>query len=280
MELRGKTAVITGGAMGIGYATAARLLKEGCPVTIWDINEDALKKAKEELSQIDSGIFTHVCNVTDKARIKELARTAFDEMGSVDILINNAGYVKGGDILDQPAEIWDDTISINLNALVYTIQAFLPKMYERNQGHIVNISSAAGTIGVPGLAVYCATKWGVWGLTESLRFEALNNNKTGVKYSSIHPGYIASGMFEGAKLGFPGSVIVPLVKDHDTIAKAIVEQALKKEKYSPKRPATINLNLRLRALLPDILFQKLLIIMGVPQSMKSWKGRKPENKKG
>lgn len=278
MVLKDKTAVITGGAMGIGLATAKRLIKENCIVTIWDINEAALKQAKEELEKINGRVFIHVCDVTDKSRIKELAQTAYEEMGTVDILINNAGYVKGGEILDQPAEVWDTTININLNALVYTIQAFLPKMYERNFGHIVNISSAAGTIGVPGLAVYCATKWGVWGLTESLRFEALNNNKPGVKYSSIHPGYIASGMFEGAKLGFPGSLIVPVVKDHDVIAKAIVEAALKKEKYSPKRPATINLNLRLRALLPDILFQKLLIIMGVPQSMKSWKGRKAENK--
>lgn len=278
MELKGKTAVITGGAMGIGLATAKRLIKENCTVTIWDINEQALKQAKEELERSGGKVFTHVCNVTDKDKIKELAATAYNEMGSVDILINNAGYVKGGEILDQPAEIWDATININLNALVYTIQAFLPKMYERNLGYIVNISSAAGTIGVPGLAVYCATKWGVWGLTESLRFEALNNNKTGVKYSSIHPGYIASGLFEGAKLGFPGNIIVPLVKDHDVIAKAIVEGALKKEKYSPKRPVTLNLNLRLRALFPDKLFQKLLILMGVPQSMKTWKGRKQEAK--
>lgn len=278
MELKGKTAVITGGAMGIGLATAKRLIKENCTVTIWDINEQALKQAKEELERSGGKVFTHVCNVTDKDKIKELAAIAYNEMGSVDILINNAGYVKGGEILDQPAEIWDATININLNALVYTIQAFLPKMYERNLGYIVNISSAAGTIGVPGLAVYCATKWGVWGLTESLRFEALNNNKTGVKYSSIHPGYIASGMFEGAKLGFPGNIIVPLVKDHDVIAKAIVEGALKKEKYSPKRPVTLNLNLRLRALFPDKLFQKLLILMGVPQSMKTWKGRKQEAK--
>lgn len=278
MELKYKTAIITGGAMGIGFATAKRLVKENCTVTIWDINEEALKQAKAELEKINGKVFTHVCNVTDKNRIKELSATAYKEMGSVDVLINNAGYVKGGGILDQPAEIWDATININLNALIYTIQAFLPKMYERNFGHIVNISSAAGTIGVPALAVYCATKWGVWGLTESLRFEAYNNNKTGVKYSSIHPGYIASGMFEGAKLGFPGSLIVPLVKDHDVIAKAIVESALKRGKYSPKRPATLNLNLRLRALFTDKIFQKLLILMGVPQSMSSWKGR-PENSK-
>ena len=162
---------------------------------------------------------------------------------------------------------------MNLKALLYTIYAVLPEMYKRDDGHIVNISSAAGTIGVAGLSVYAATKWAVWGLTESLRMEALKNGKNGVKYSTIHPGYVATGMFEGAKLGIPGRWIVPLVKNHDVIAKAIVEDALKKEKYSPKRPRTVNLNLRFRALMPDRWFQRFLIIMGVAGSMKSWYGR-------
>jgi all-trans-retinol dehydrogenase (NAD+) len=102
----------------------------------------------------------------------------------------------------------------------------------------------------------------------------LKNGKSGVKFSTIHPGYIATGMFEGAKLGIPGRWIVPLVKNHDVIAKAIVNDALKKGKYSPKRPSTINLNLRFRALMPDRWFQRFLIIMGVAGSMKTWYGRK------
>lgn len=273
MKLNNKCAVITGGAMGIGLATAKRLLNEGCIVTVWDLNSDALSKAEKELKGTGK-LFFHQCNVTDKNRVYELAETANKEMGRVDILINNAGFVSGGELCEKPDSDWEKTIAVNVTALVYAIRAFLPQMYERNSGHIVNISSAAGTLGVPGLAVYAATKWAVWGLTESLRFEALNNNKHGVKYSSIHPSYIATGMFEGAKLGFPGSLIVPLVKNHDVIAKAIVESALKKGRYSPKRPVTVNLNPRLRGFLPDSWFQKLMMIMGVPQSMKSWIGRK------
>ncbi len=273
MKLNGKTAIVTGGAMGIGLATVKRLLNEGCTVTVWDLNEKAIVSAKTEFSKNDK-IFFHKCNVADKQKVYELAETAIKEMGKVDILINNAGYVKGGNLLEQKDEEWERTININITALVYTIMAVLPGMYERNSGHIVNISSAAGTLGVPGLSVYAATKWAVWGLTESLRFEAYNYGKSGVKFSSIHPSYIASGMFEGAKLGFPGNLIVPLVKNHDVIANAIVEDALKKGKYSPKRPRTVNLNIRLRGLLPDKWFQKLMIIMGVPQSMKTWTGRK------
>jgi len=274
MKLQTSSAVVTGGAMGIGLATCKRLVKEGVAVTVWDMNSEALNKAKTELEKLGGKVFAHQCDVTDKTRVYELAETAISEMGKVDILINNAGVVFGGEILDGTDEEWEKTINVNLTSLVYTIRAFLPQMYERNLGHIINISSASATLGVPGLAVYTATKWAVWGLTESLRFEAFNNGKTGVKYSSIHPSYIAEGLFHGAKLGFPGSLIVPLLKNHDVIAKTIVESALKKGRYSPKRPVTLNINPRLRGLLPDSWFQKLMIFFGVPQSMKTWTGRK------
>jgi all-trans-retinol dehydrogenase (NAD+) len=273
MELKGKSAVITGGAMGIGFATCKRLLQEGVVVTIWDVNQSALKQAKKDLAPFGK-VFVYQCDVTKKGQVYRLAKVAKKEMGKIDILINNAGYVSGGEFLERPDIDWERTIDVNLTALLYTTRAILPEMYERNSGHIVNISSAAGTIGVANLAVYAATKWAVWGLTESLRMEAMNNGKIGVKYSTIHPGYIATGMFEGAKLGIPGRWIVPLVKNHDVIAKAIVHDALKKEKYSPKRPVTVNLNLRLRALMPDRWFQRFLILMGVAGSMKTWYGRK------
>jgi all-trans-retinol dehydrogenase (NAD+) len=272
MDLRGKGAVVTGGAMGIGLATSRRLVREGCAVTLWDLNATALEAAKKELEMQGGKVFIQVCDVTDKKRVYELAKTAASEMGQVDILINNAGYVVGGDFLDRPDEIWEKTIDVNLTATIYTIKAFLPAMYERNSGHIVNISSASATLGVPSLAMYAATKWAVWGLTESLRFEARERGRNGVRWSSIHPSYIAKGLFEGAKLGFLGNLIAPLLKDHDVIAEAIVESALKKGRTSPKRPWTVHLIPRLR-ILPDTWFQALVVILGVTGSMKSWVGR-------
>lgn len=272
INLQGKTAVVTGGALGIGLATAKRLLREGVTVTIWDLHTGNLEKATVELQEYGK-IFAYVCDVTNKDRVYELAKQAEHDMSKVDILINNAGTVFGGNLLERPDSDWEKTINVNLTSLVYTIRAFLPGMYERNHGCIVNLSSASSTLGVPGLAVYTATKWAVWGLTESLRLEADNDGKTGVKYSSIHPSYIATGLFEGAKLGFPGSLIVPLVKNHDVIAKAIVESAIKRGKYSPKRPRTVNLNVRLRGLLPDSWFHALMKLFGIPQSMRTWTGR-------
>lgn len=273
MQLQGKTAVITGGAMGIGLATAHRLLREQCVVTLWDINPDALQAAVAELRSAGGTVFAHTCDVTDKTRVKAEAQRARQEMGHVDILINNAGYVRGGEFLQLSEDEWDRTIDVNLNALGHTIRAFLPEMYERNKGHIVNLSSASGLIGVPGLAAYAASKWAVYGLTESLRLEAHMKGKTGVRWSSIHPSYLAHGMFEGARLGAIDNLIVPLVKNHDVIARAIVESALKKGRLSPKRPYTLHLTPRIRALLPDPLFQRFLMLLGVTGSMNNWKGR-------
>jgi all-trans-retinol dehydrogenase (NAD+) len=273
MDLKGRGAVVTGGAMGIGLATSKRLVREGCAVTIWDLNAAALKEAKRELEALSGKVFTHVCDVTDKKQVYELAKTAVAEMGQVDILINNAGYVMGGDFLEQPDEVWEKTINVNLTCMIYTIKAFLPAMYERNSGHVVNISSAGGIVGVPNLAMYCATKLAVRGLTESMRFEARERGKKGVRWSSIHPCYIAKGMFEGAKLRGVANLIAPLLKDHDAVAEAIVESALKGGRYSPKRPRTVRSMDLMRGLVPDELFQWLIDVLGVTGSMKNWVGR-------
>jgi all-trans-retinol dehydrogenase (NAD+) len=273
MNLTGKRAVVTGGAMGIGLATARRLLDAGASVALWDLNATALRDAATTLAAPPGRLATFVCDVTDKHAVAETARETERVLGPVDILVNNAGMVRGGTLLEGSEEEWEKTIAVNLTALVYTIRAFLPGMHERNAGHVVNISSAAGLIGVGGLAVYSATKWGVVGLTESLRFESWNAGKRGVRWSTIHPSYLAAGMFEGARLGLLGNLIVPLVRNHDVIARAIVEGALKRGKYSPKRPITVHLTPRLRAFLPDPLFQRVLVLLGVHRSMSHFRGR-------
>ena len=268
-----KLALVTGGAMGIGLATAKRLLKAGAHVIILDINPKALGEALEGLKKLGM-VYGYQCDITNKDQVYSLSKQIAAEIGNVSILVNNAGTVVGGDFLDRPDADWEKTIDINLTSLIYTTRAFLPAMYEQNDGRVVNISSAAGLIGVPNLAIYSATKWGVWGFTEAMRFEAENRGKSGVKFSSIHPCYIAQGLFQGAKLGLLGNLIAPLLKDHDVVAKAIVESAIKRGRHSPKRPRTVNLVIRLRGLLPDFLFQVLLKFLGIPQSMQHWTGRK------
>jgi len=271
-DLKGKKALVTGGAMGIGLATCKRLLREGCEVTVWDMNARALEEAKRELSLLGK-VHAYTCDVTDKPRVLELCRQAEKDMGQVDILVNNAGYVRSGRFCDHPIEDWERETDVNLTSMYYTIHALMPGMLRRNLGHIVNISSAAGVIGVPDLAVYCATKWAVWGLTESLRFEALRDGKRGVRFTSIHPHFLKTGMFEGGKLNFLGEIIVPRVETHDKVAEAIVEKALKRNRNVVKIPVTLHIGVIARAFLPDFILGVVLRIMGIGQGMAHWVGR-------
>jgi len=284
--LLGKYAVVTGGARGIGFAIARRLLEKGCSVSLWDLDPKALEEAKESLKTFTSrlsfpGISPQVlirpCDVTSAVQVKETAQMDLADFGTVEILINNAGYLAPGNFLDQPPEVWIKTLEVNVHGLIYTIHQFLPRMYQKNEGHIVNISSAAGLLGVPGLAVYSASKWAVWGLTEALRQEAWNLGKRGVRFSSIHPSYVATGLFAGAKLKGLGGWIVPRISSHDVVARAVVVDALEKGRHCPKRPRSVRSALIFRALLPDFLFQHLLRLLGVHASMSTWKGYSHES---
>ncbi len=164
-NLRGRKAVVTGGAMGIGLETTRRLLKEGVDVTIWDMNTSAMEDAEKELKDLSGRLYMHQCDVSDKEKVFELAEVAKKEMGRVDILVNNAGFVRSGPFCDQPIEDAVKVTEVNLYAIYYTTYALLPDMLERNKGHIVNISSSAGLVAVPDLAVYCAIKAAVTGFT-------------------------------------------------------------------------------------------------------------------
>jgi all-trans-retinol dehydrogenase (NAD+) len=275
MNLRGKTAIVTGGAAGIGLATATRLVRAGSRVTLWDLNVEGLEAAAAELRSVsgEDAVFVHRCDVTDTDRVQALVDQALEEMGGIDILVNNAGHVAPGDFLDQPASVWKTTVRVNFEAIISVTHAVLPHLYRRGSGHVVNVSSAAGLVGVPGLAVYSATKWAVWGLTEALREEAKNAGKPGVRFSSIHPNYVAHGMFEGARMTGLGGVFFPILPDHDVVAKAIVESALKRGRRCPKRPRSLRTAVLLRGLLPDAWFNALSRVLNVHASMNTWRGR-------
>ena len=209
MDLKGKTAVVTGAAAGIGLETCRRLVREGCAVTLWDVDAKALARARKELSRGGSKVFAYTCDVTKGARVTELVARAVKDMGRVDILVNNAGILVPGTFLEQPVEKWQKMVDVNFVAFLHTIHAFLPGMNARNSGAIVNVSSAAALLGVAGIAVYAATKWAVWGLTESLRHESWNAGMRGVRWSSIHPMYVSKGIFAGARFSGISGMLFP-----------------------------------------------------------------------
>jgi all-trans-retinol dehydrogenase (NAD+) len=269
MDLAGKRIIVTGGAMGIGFETARRLAEAGAVPLIWDMNQRALDEAK---ARLPPRCEFRQCDISDRARVEALVAEA-EAGGGVYALVNNAGCVRGGLFHEKPVEDWELTMEVNVGALIRLTRLVLPGMYERGEGHVVNISSAAGTLGVSGLAVYAAAKWAVFGLTESLRHEAANLGKRGVRFSSVHPGYIATGMFEGARIRGLGGLIVPLVKSHDVIAKAIVESCLKRGCKIVFRPRSVRSALFLRGVLPYRCFLGAVRALGIHRSMESWKGR-------
>lgn len=271
--VNGKKAVVTGGAMGIGLATARHLLKAGCDVTIWDMNQAALTSARGELEALNRGaVYAHVCDVTDRQRVLSMAETAEREMGRIDILINNAGIEKHGRFCDVPLDEWERETAVNLHSIYYTTHAILPGMYRRNEGHIVNISSAAGLIGVADLAVYAATKWAVFGFTESLRAEAVVDKKN-VCFSSVHPHFVKQGLFSGGRLNILGELLVPRIRTHDAVARAIVEKAVKKRRNTVKIPVTLHLGVFFRGILPDRWLQLMTVkLMGVGTCMENLVG--------
>ena len=272
MNLKNKTVLITGGAKGIGLATAKRILEQGSMVILWDFDRESLNETTKNFHNNGFEVFSQVCDVTNKEQIYENARIIDEKFGGIDILINNAGTVYTGYMLDRSDEELENLINVNFTSMIYTIRAFMPKMLEKNSGHIINISSASSLTGAPKLAVYAATKWAVAGLTESLRLEVQKMGKNGVKFSSIHPNFLKKGLFEGTNLNFIGQLLAPGVKSHDQVAKVIVNRAIKLGFHSPKVPWIMNQIVLLRAILPSSLLIKFSSLYGLYNMMDDYKG--------
>ncbi len=274
MNLKDSCVLVTGGAGGVGVATARRLLAAGCTVMLWDLSKAGLERAASLLAgegHPEARVFTDVVNITDSAAVRDAVERSRSAMGRIDVLVNNAGHLTPGGFLDQPAEVWQSTVDVNLSGLINVTRAVLPHLYAQNHGQIVNISSASSFVGVSGLAVYSATKWAVWGLTEALRHEAVDDRRA-VRFSSVHPNYISRGMFEGARIRGLGGLLFPRLPDHDVVAKAIVNQAIRRGRRVVRRPRSLRLAILLRGLLPEAFFAWAARRLQIHTSMQSWTG--------
>ncbi|WP_426030836.1 SDR family NAD(P)-dependent oxidoreductase [Caulobacter sp. DWP3-1-3b2] len=161
----GRAAIITGGASGLGKATAARIVAEGGTVALWDLNADALAAAAAETG----ASFTFVLDVSHPLAVAQVARASLNALGRVDILVASAGITGAtGPVHEYPIDSWKQVIDINLNGAFYCCREVVPAMLENGYGRIVNVSSVAGKEGNPNASAYSASKAGVIGLTKSL----------------------------------------------------------------------------------------------------------------
>jgi 2-dehydro-3-deoxy-L-rhamnonate dehydrogenase (NAD+) len=192
IDLKGRLAIVTGAARGIGYATAQTCLASGAAVALWDIDAAALDKAVASLKQSDR-VHAAIVDVTDEASIAAAVDALIRDAGRVDILVNNAGITGGNAPLWQLApEVWRRVVEVNLVAPYLVCRAVVPHMIAAGYGRIVNIASIAGKDGNPDASHYSASKAGLIGLTKSLGKELAT---TGVLVNAIAPAAAKTELF-------------------------------------------------------------------------------------
>ena len=223
-DLRGKTALVTGAASGIGRATALALAKEGARLVVCDVDEPLLRTLERELGS--ACLLARKVDVSKRDDMRALAAAVHERVRALDVLVNNAGVGLSGGILDTTLDDWEWILSINLWGVIHGCHFFIPQMVGRDTGgHVINVSSALGYFAAPDVIGYSTTKFGVFGLSESLRAE-LAPHRIGV--TAICPGVIATGIIQ--KTRFRGARNVEKTR-------AEVNALYAKRNYGPEKVA-------------------------------------------
>jgi 3-oxoacyl-[acyl-carrier protein] reductase len=190
-----KTAIITGGSRGIGKEVAILLAKKGINVVICSRNHNEISRVVEEIKAMyhASEVLGLRCDISISIEVNSLIKSTVQRFGGIDILINNAGIVFVKKLIDTLEEEWDQTINTNLKGAFLCSKAVLPYMIHKKSGVIINVSSGAGKVGFENISAYCASKFGMMGLTESMAWEVANYN---MRIMAICPGEVDSKMQE------------------------------------------------------------------------------------
>jgi short-subunit dehydrogenase len=266
-DIKNKRTLVTGAAMGMGLRMAEKFAQNGAKVAMVDVNEEALTDAVADLEAKGYEVYPFVCDLSERANIVELREQVLEKLGRVDILVNNAGVVAGGHYEDIDPEMDELMLDVNVNAVHWMTKVFMPDLKAGRDCHIVNMASAAGMLGVPDQAVYCASKWFVIGLSEAIRQEFRDQKIEHVSVSIICPSVVDTGMFAGAKVPLLSPILDP-----DFVAEKVIE-AVRDDQLYVREPFMVKLTPLLRAALPTNLLDAMLEKFGVTGLMKGHKGR-------
>jgi NADP-dependent 3-hydroxy acid dehydrogenase YdfG len=182
-----RVAVVTGASSGIGEATSLAFAREGYAVALAARRADRIDEIANRITDDGGQAIAVPTDVADEDACRALIQTAKDELGGVDVLVNNAGVMLLGPIQGADTDEWRQMVGVNVLGLMYCSREALPAMQERGGGYIVNVSSVAGRVARFGSGVYNATKWAVVAFSESLRQEALNSN---IRVTTVEPGFV------------------------------------------------------------------------------------------
>lgn len=188
MDIQNKTAIVTGASKGIGLSTAKALIDEGVTVACW---------SRTPPKKFSHSNFHHFeTDLTKEDSVEDSFQRTVDKLGDISILVNNAGVGYRGRMEDTPSRQWRYLFDLNVHGIFYVTKRVITGMKERNEGHIINIGSGAGTNGIAEMSAYCGTKYAVNGITESLHNELRDY---GVKVSCISPGSVDTGFSSSKK---------------------------------------------------------------------------------
>jgi|RhiMethySRZTD1v2_1073278.scaffolds.fasta_scaffold95304_1 short-subunit dehydrogenase len=201
--LNNRISVVTGAASGIGRATARVLAERGSHLALCDVDREGLEAVARELVATGRRVSIHGVDVSDKARMAALPQEVLDHHGAIHVLINNAGVSVASTFAEHSIEDFEWLFGVNFWGVVYGCKFFLPELLLADEAHIVNISSIFGITGMPMNSSYCASKFAVRGLTESLRVE-LSGTRVGV--TCVHPGGIATNIVKNSRFTEPATM--------------------------------------------------------------------------
>ncbi|MBC8542353.1 SDR family NAD(P)-dependent oxidoreductase [Bianquea renquensis] len=208
MNFTGKTALVTGAAVGIGRAVALKLAQEGANLVLVDVNTEKLSKLKAELKTYSDHVMICECDVTDENTVYEIIAKAEKVFGKIDILVNNAALWRcWAPFIDTPTDEWKKFIDVNIMGVVYFTKVVLPKMIENGYGRIINVSSVAGVYGNANMVHYSTTKGALIAMTKALAKEVADK---GILVNCVSPGSVSPSdnhdmnYFEKSELSFMG----------------------------------------------------------------------------
>ncbi|OBK53635.1 SDR family NAD(P)-dependent oxidoreductase [Mycobacterium kubicae] len=268
-SVSGTNVLVTGAAMGLGKLFATQAVKEGAAaVVLWDANEAALKETAAELEAAGGKVLYEAVDVTSQDRVTEAAERVRADIGTIHVLFNNAGIVRGnGYFWENEPRDFLLTVEVNSIGPMLVTREFLPAMIKSGtQCRIVNIASSAGLNAIPRMAAYAASKWAAIGFSDSVRLELEQAGHDRVKVTTVCPTYINTGMFDGAK----GILFTPMLEQEDVVDRTW--QAMLAGRPFVVMPWTSKLNKVLSAVLPVRLRDVYLRRVGVYNSMDEFQG--------